>query len=60
MQQYLYDRGTCCDLLLATNTWYLVPVLDIIRGTCGLRIIESFGKEHAIAEVKAQLQAQVS
>ena len=27
-----YDRGTCCELLLATNTWYMVPVPGIMRG----------------------------
>ena len=29
-----YDRGTCCKLLLAINTWYRC----LVRGTCGLRI----------------------
>ena len=36
-----YDRSTCCELLLATNTWYLVPVPGIIRDTRGLRIIRN-------------------
>ena len=30
-----YDWGTCCELLLAMNTWYRY----LIRGTCGLRVI---------------------
>ena len=30
-----YDRSTCCELLLAINTWYRY----LIRGTRGLRII---------------------
>ena len=29
------DRGTCCELLLAKNTWY--PYLILVCGTCGLR-----------------------
>ena len=29
-----YDRGTCCEVLLAMNTWYRY----LIRSTCGLRI----------------------
>ena len=35
-----YDRGTCCELLLAINIWYMVqvPVPGIIRGTRGLHI----------------------
>ena len=28
-----YDRGTCCELLLAVNTWYKY----LIRDTCCLR-----------------------
>ena len=28
-----YHRGTCCELLLAINTWYLVPVPGIIPRT---------------------------
>ena len=33
-----YDRGTCCELLLAINTWYRYLV-SYIRGTRGLRRI---------------------
>ena len=32
-----YDRGTCCELPLAVNTWYRYKYL--IRATCGLRIV---------------------
>ena len=34
-----YDRGTCYELLLAINTWYMVPVPGIIHGARGLRMI---------------------
>ena len=37
-----HDQGTWCEQLLAINTWYMVPVLGIVRCTRGHRIIRKY------------------